>query len=197
MYPIVEMFNSIQGEGFNIGKPSFFIRFAGCDVCCCWCDEKVAWDTNNYEHFSIQQIIEELKANFSHTVVITGGEPFMHDLKPLIKELKKFKVFIQVETSGCYPIKVKVDWITLSPKKHFPPLRENLAKSNELKVIISSEDDLQWAEYNASQVKHHSFFYLQPEWSKSKIILPKLIEYIKKNPKWRLSVQVHKFLNIP
>lgn len=197
MYPVVEMFSSIQGEGFNIGKPSFFIRFAGCDVCCCWCDEKVAWNINNFKHLSVKQIIEEFKTNYLQTVVITGGEPFIHDLKPMVKALKDLKVFIQVETSGCYPIKVDVDWITLSPKKHSPPLKENIAKSNEIKVIISSEEDLLWAEYNASQVKNHSFFYLQPEWSKSKVILPILIDYIKKNSKWRLSVQVHKLLNIP
>lgn len=190
------MFYSIQGEGFHAGKPSFFIRLAGCNICCSWCDEKIAWSTDVAKMLTIDQIIDHYEIYNSHIVVLTGGEPFLHNLKPLVEFFRARNISVHAETSGVYQINVPIDWITLSPKKHLPPIEENFTKCHELKVIIGNSADLEWAELCASKVYHNNI-YLQPEWGKRKTSIPIVIDYIKKNPKWRLSVQMHKLLNIP
>ncbi|WP_185866185.1 7-carboxy-7-deazaguanine synthase QueE [Blattabacterium cuenoti] len=200
-FPIKEFFYSIQGEGHYYGIAAYFIRFEGCNIKCDWCDTKESWEIKKNDFISIHKIIDNIR-NKNHTVkniVITGGEPMMWDLYPLTKILKKKGYRIHVETSGSYPIKEKyMDWITISPKKIKLPLAENYKKTNELKIIISNEKDFLFAEEQAIHVKTtNCFLFLQPEWTHLVDILPKIISYIKKNPKWRISLQIHKMLNIP
>lgn len=195
--PVVEMFHSIQGEGLHTGKPAFFIRLAGCDVCCTWCDERIAWDETLFPLLTIDEIVDNVKKSNANTVVVTGGEPFRHRLEELTNKLEQMGITRMVETSGTEKITGQWSWITMSPKKHQPPLPENYLKTNELKVVIQKETDFQWAEHNASLVSNETVLYLQPEWSCFDEIMPKIVQYIKSNPQWRLSVQVHKFLNIP
>ncbi len=195
--PVVELFNSIQGEGLHTGKPAFFIRLAGCDVCCTWCDEKIAWDESVFPVTDIQHIVEEVITSGANTVVITGGEPFRHNLTELTKALVSNNIRCMAETSGTAEISGNWHWITLSPKQHQSPIEKNYFRADELKVVIQKEEDLGWAEINASKVQSHVVLYLQPEWGCFDEILPLIVRYIKENPKWRLSVQVHKFINIP
>ncbi|WP_185871813.1 7-carboxy-7-deazaguanine synthase QueE [Blattabacterium cuenoti] len=200
-YPIKESFYSIQGEGYYHGTAAYFIRFEGCDIKCHWCDTKNSWRIKKKDFVSIHKIIANIDNFQVKTVIITGGEPTMWNLYPLIKNLKKKGYRIHIETSGSYPIKEKyVDWITVSPKKTKLPLRENYQKINELKIVISDENDFLFAEEQASYIKikkSNCFLFLQPEWSNLFKIIPKIISYIKENPKWRISVQIHKFINIP
>jgi organic radical activating enzyme len=195
--PVVETFSSIQGEGLNTGKPAFFIRLGGCDVCCTWCDEKIAWDESLYTRHSVDDLVEQATKSQASTVVVTGGEPFRHNLGLLTDELKKRNILSMAETSGTAIITGQWDWITLSPKQQQPPLLKNLQLADELKVVIQKTEDFAWAEENALKTKSTAVLYLQPEWSRFHEILPDIIRYIKQYPKWRLSVQVHKFLNIP
>ncbi len=195
--PVVEMFNSIQGEGMHTGKAAFFIRLGGCDVCCTWCDEKIAWDASQYPQVFVDTIISQVKKSSANTVVVTGGEPFRNELSGLTEQLHLLNILCMAETSGTGKISGKWDWITLSPKKHYPPKKENYIQADELKVVIQKEEDFNWAEKNLSMVRPGTMLYLQPEWSRHDEILPQIIRYIKENPKWRLSVQMHKFLNIP
>jgi len=195
--PVVEMFNSIQGEGIHTGKPAFFIRLGGCDVCCTWCDEKIAWDASLFPLISVDEIVQKVLDSGANTAVITGGEPFRYDLQELTERLAKNHIACMAETSGTGKITGQWSWITISPKAQQHPLPENYQYANELKVVIQKEQDFLWAEKNASEVQSHVVLYLQPEWSRFREILPHIIRYIKDNPKWRLSVQVHKFLNIP
>lgn len=195
--PIVETFYSIQGEGFHSGKPAHFIRLAGCDVCCTWCDEKIAWDEHLFSSVPISQIINNVFESKANAVVITGGEPFRHNLRSLSAAIKKRKILLLAETSGTEAITGQWDWITLSPKKHHRPLLASYEKANELKVVIQQPEDILWAETNEKLVNAKTHLYLQPEWSCFNEIIPVIIRYIKENPRWRLSVQTHKFLNIP
>lgn len=195
--PIVEMFSSIQGEGLNTGKAAFFIRLGGCDVCCTWCDEKIAWDESQYPQISIDSIIDQVRKSHAKTVVVTGGEPFRHNLSSLTNLLQKQNILCMAETSGTELISGEWNWITLSPKKHHPPIDANYRMADELKVVIQKDEDFIWAVENASYVKPETELYLQPEWNNRYEILPRIIRYIIENPQWRLSVQMHKFLNIP
>jgi 7-carboxy-7-deazaguanine synthase len=195
--PVVETFSSIQGEGLHTGKPAFFIRLGGCDVCCTWCDEKIAWDESLYDRQSVDMLVEMAMNSRGSTVVVTGGEPFRHNLNQLSTELKKRNILCMAETSGTAIITGKWDWITLSPKQQQPPLLNNLQMADELKVVIQKTADFEWAEENALKTKSDAVLYLQPEWSRFHEILPEIIRYIQQHLKWRLSVQVHKFLNIP
>jgi len=195
--PVVEIFNSIQGEGIHTGKPAFFIRLAGCDVCCTWCDEKIAWDAATFPLRQVDEIVHEVRNSGANTVVVTGGEPFRYDLNALTAELEKISVACMAETSGTGVISGAWHWITMSPKQQQPPLSENYKQADELKVVIQKESDFAWAEHNAKFVRPDTVLYLQPEWSCFHEILPLIIRYIKINPHWRLSVQMHKFLNIP
>lgn len=198
-YPIKESFYSIQGEGHYYGIAAYFIRLEGCNIKCNWCDTKESWNIKKKDFVPIHKIIANVNNSQVKTVVITGGEPTMWNLYPLIKKLKKKGYRIHIETSGSYPIKEKyIDWITISPKKIKLPLQENYKKTNELKIVISDENDFLFAEEQAAHIQAtNCFLFLQPEWTNIFRILPKIISYIKENPKWRISLQIHKILNIP
>lgn len=195
--PVVETFNSIQGEGFNCGKAAYFIRLGGCDVCCTWCDEKIAWNSKQFPLIDINVLVEDLIKSKANTVVITGGEPFRYNLISLTDLIKKNNIKLMAETSGTESITGNWDWITMSPKKHLPPLKENYNLIDELKVVIQKPEDFKWAEINKNLCSDKTNFYLQAEWSNFAEIMPQIIDYVKQNPHWRLSVQTHKFLNIP
>jgi 7-carboxy-7-deazaguanine synthase len=196
-FPVMEHFYTVQGEGFYTGRAAYFIRLGGCDVGCVWCDVKESWDKNAHPVLTIAEILEfvvKAKANF---VVITGGEPAMYDLTLLINEFKKLNIETAIETSGCYELKGNIDWYCFSPKKFKKPVKEAYVKANELKVIIYNNSDFQWAETHANLLNENAIKYLQPEWSKMEQNLPLIIEYVKKNPSWKISLQTHKFMNIP
>lgn len=195
--PVMEYFYTIQGEGFYSGRAAFFIRLAGCDVGCVWCDVKESWDANEHSLKSISSLIDLVKESKSDFVVITGGEPAMYDLTSLTDELKKINVEIAMETSGCYPLIGQIDWYCFSPKKFKKPVEEAYQLASELKVVISHTSDFQWAEEHTGKINPNAKLYLQPEWSKQERFLPVIIEYVKMNPKWRISLQTHKFMNIP
>lgn len=199
-YPIKESFYSIQGEGLYQGIPAYFIRFEGCNIQCNWCDTKESWNIKKKDFLPIHKIINKVNNHKVKIVILTGGEPMMWNLHPLIKKLKEKGYYIHIETSGCYPIKEKyIDWITISPKKIRHPLQENYKKINELKIVISDENDFLFAEKQADCIVESTncFLFLQPEWENTFKILPKIVSYIKKNPKWRISIQIHKIFNIP
>jgi organic radical activating enzyme len=204
--PVMEAFYTLQGEGFHQGKAAYFIRLAGCDVGCFWCDVKESWQESPHPIKTIEQIIgdaqrsvnrQQLPANCQPIVVITGGEPLLHDLDKLTEQLRTLGFRTHIETSGSSPLSGYWDWICLSPKKFKKPLRQVLAVANELKVIVYNKSDFKWAEENATQVSSGCKLYLQPEWSKSSQVTPLIIDYIKANPQWQLSLQVHKYVNIP
>ena len=196
-YPIMEHFFTIQGEGKYSGKAAYFIRIAGCDVGCVWCDVKESWDKEQHALLSISEIIENVVKSNANFVVLTGGEPAMYDLRPLVDQLKSLGIMVAIETSGCYPLKGEVDWYCFSPKKFKAPCDEAYKKANELKVIISHPSDLEWAKSHALKVSTNCQLYLQPEWSKSEKLLPLIIEFVKSNQLWKISLQTHKFMNIP
>jgi len=195
--PLMESFYTIQGEGFHSGKAAYFIRLAGCAVGCSWCDVKESWDSNAHPTVEIRNIVSQANESKSRISVITGGEPFMHNLEGLTSMLKKNGFQTHVETSGAYSISGVWDWICLSPKKFKKPLPEVFEVADELKVIVYNKSDFSWAEKMAGKVKWGCKLYLQPEWSKSDEMLPQIISYVKNNPHWEISLQVHKFMHIP
>lgn len=199
--PVMEAFYTIQGEGFYQGKAAYFIRLGGCDVGCFWCDVKESWDADAHPQFTVAAIVEQaLQAVPSAKdviAVITGGEPLMHNLEALTTGLQQAGFKTNIETSGSSPLSGKWDWICLSPKKFKAPLPEVLKHANELKVIIYNKHDFRWAETHAAAVKPSCKKYLQPEWSKAGEVTPLIIEYIKDHPEWELSLQIHKFINVP
>ncbi len=192
----MECFYSIQGEGMHTGKAAYFIRLAGCNVGCHWCDVKESWDKNKHPLVEIEQLVKDAKLSGAPIVIITGGEPTMYPLQKLTKSLKKEGLAVHLETSGSYIIDGEFDWICLSPKKLKPPLKESLQKADELKVVIYNKDDFKWAVQNAAGVTEKCILFLQPEWSKATIAMPWITEHIKHIPKWRISLQTHKYLNI-
>src|SRR5690348_696587 len=196
-FPLMESFYTLQGEGFHQGKAAYFIRLAGCDVGCVWCDVKESWDKNLHKEISVEEIITNAKMNPARIAVITGGEPAMYNLDDLTSRLHEENFFTHIETSGAYPITGEWDWICVSPKKFKSPLSENIARANELKVIIYNKSDFAWAEKTASLASASCKLYLQPEWSKSSIITPLIVDYIKQHPQWELSLQIHKYINVP
>ena len=195
--PVMEAFYTLQGEGFHQGKAAYFIRLAGCDVGCVWCDVKESWDEDLYPLQSIEEIVANAKKNPARLAVITGGEPTLHNLEDLTTALKKEKFSVNIETSGSSPLTGEIDWICLSPKKFKPPLPEILLKANELKIIVFNKSDFIWAENYAAKVSSSCKLYLQPECEKATIVTPWIIDYIKENPKWQLSLQIHKYINVP
>lgn len=195
--PVMEAFYTLQGEGYHQGKAAYFIRLAGCDVGCVWCDVKESWDKDSYPLRNIKEIVANAKKNPARLAVITGGEPTLYNLEALTTELKKERFSINIETSGSSPLTGNWDWICLSPKKFKPPLPDILPKANELKIIIFNKSDFLWAEKYAAKVSSSCKLYLQPEWSKSAIVTPMIVDYIKENPKWQLSLQIHKYINVP
>lgn len=194
-YQIMEHFGTLQGEGYHTGRAAYFIRLSGCDVGCVWCDVKESWDVGAGKAYSLEDI-KELSEGFDF-IVLTGGEPAMHDLTALTDMLHQEKKYISLETSGCYELNGAVDWYTFSPKKFKKPHPEAYDKANELKVVIYHPSDLAWAEMHAQQVNEHCLLYLQPEWSKKDELQKLIIDFITRNPRWRLSLQTHKYINIP
>jgi organic radical activating enzyme len=195
--PVMEYFYTIQGEGFYTGRAAFFIRLAGCDVGCVWCDVKESWDMNEHPLLTLDFLENEVVTSGTNFVVLTGGEPAMYDLTSLIVRLKNHNIEVAIETSGTYALSGNVDWYCFSPKKFKAPVDEAFSKANEFKVIISHPSDFEWAEQHASKLLPSCKLYLQPEWSKQERFLPMIIDYVKKHPKWRISLQTHKFMNIP
>lgn len=195
--PLMEDFYTIQGEGYYQGHAAYFIRLGGCDVGCVWCDVKESWDAEAHPKVSVQEMVSRAKASGTEIVVITGGEPAMYDLTLLTNELKKAGLKTNIETSGAYPLTGKWDWVCFSPKKFKTPDTSIYPLANELKVIVYNKSDFKWAEDFAKEVKHGCELFLQPEWSKEKEMLPLIIEYVKTNPQWKVSLQIHKYMNIP
>lgn len=194
---VMEAFYTLQGEGFHQGRAAYFIRLGGCDVGCFWCDVKESWDASKHPQISIDSIVEAAEKHPCRLAVITGGEPLLHDLTELTKLLHQKGFETNIETSGSSPLSGEWDWICLSPKKFKAPLPALIPFANELKIIIYNKSDFDWAEQYAALVNKNCKLYLQPEWDKASEITPSIIQYIQQNPKWQLSVQVHKYLNIP
>ena len=195
--PIMEYFYTIQGEGFYSGRAAFFIRTAGCDVGCVWCDVKESWDAEIHPLKTIDFLVSEVEKTSSNLVVITGGEPAMYDISNLVNQLQGKGIEVAIETSGCYPLTSKIDWYCFSPKKFKAPDDEAYERADELKVVISHPSDFEWAESHAKKVSQQCKLYLQPEWEKRERFLPEIIQYVKDHPQWRISLQTHKFMNIP
>ena len=196
-YPVMEMFYSLQGEGYHQGKAAYFIRLAGCDVGCVWCDVKESWDASKHPVLSVDQIVQSALQHPGRLAIITGGEPLLHFLDPLTKALKTAGFQTNIETSGSSPMSGHWDWVCLSPKKFKAPLPENLKFASELKVVVFNNSDFDWAETYAQQVTPGCKLYLQPEWDKQALITPLVISYVKDHPQWELSAQLHKYIQVP
>ncbi len=194
--PVMESFYTIQGEGAYTGHASYFIRLAGCDVGCVWCDVKESWQAQDHPLVSVNTLVEEAKNVPAPIVVITGGEPLLHNLDALTNYLHQSNKRTHIETSGSSALSGTWDWICISPKKFKPALADVLEKANELKVVIYHKSDFAWAETFTSQVGENCKLYLQPEFDKMDSILPSILSYIQENPKWNLSLQVHKWIGV-
>ena len=195
--PLVEEFFTLQGEGFHTGKAAYFIMLGGCDVGCNWCDSRFSWNPDIHPLVETDTIIDHAAESGTDSVVVTGGEPLKWNLDYLCSGLKSKNIKTYIETSGSCPLSGEWDWICLSPKKNMPPVDEIYNVANELKVIIQDESDFRWAEKYRKMVRSDCFLFLQPEWSRSEIVVPEIVEYIKRNPVWRISLQVHKYIHIP
>ena len=193
----MEMFYSLQGEGYHQGKAAFFIRLAGCDVGCVWCDVKDSWDASKHPQLSIDEIVNAALAHPSKIAIVTGGEPLLHALIPLTTALKAAGFQTHIETSGSSPLSGQWDWICLSPKKFKFPLEESIAAASELKVVVFNKSDIEWAESFEKSVASNCKLYLQPEWDKADTMTPLSIDYIKAHPQWELSAQLHKYIQVP
>jgi 7-carboxy-7-deazaguanine synthase len=196
MLPVMEAFYTIQGEGFYQGHAAYFVRLGGCDVGCVWCDVKESWDADAHPKQSVQEIVDEALQFPARLVVITGGEPLMHDTNALTLAFQHAGFKTNIETSGSSPMSGSWDWICLSPKKFKEPLPEICAQSHELKMIIYNKSDFEWAEKYAALASPNCQLYLQPEWSKSDSMIDSIISYIQQNPQWQLSMQLHKYLGV-
>ena len=196
-YPVMEMFYSLQGEGYHQGKAAFFIRLAGCDVGCVWCDVKDSWDASKHPVLSIEEIVAAAAAHPSRIAIVTGGEPLLHALDPLTTALKAAGFQTHIETSGSSPMSGSWDWVCLSPKKFKAPLPESVKAADELKVVVFNKSDFDWANSFVNDLSKDCKKYLQPEWEKSDAMTPLVIDYIKANPSWDLSAQLHKYIQVP
>ena len=195
--PVMEHFYTLQGEGYHQGRAAYFIRLGGCDVGCVWCDVKESWNAEKHPKINISDLILNIEKTAANLVVITGGEPLMHNLDELTAALQSKGFKTNIETSGAHPLSGSWDWICLSPKKFKAPLPEILPLANELKVVVFNKSDFDWAEQYAALVSSGCKLFLQPEWDKASGVTPMIIEYIKQNPKWELSLQIHKYINVP
>jgi len=195
--PLMEQFYTIQGEGYYQGHAAYFIRLGGCEVGCVWCDVKESWDVNAHPQVAVQDLVASARASGTNIVVITGGEPAMHDLTTLTTALQREGLKTNIETSGAYPLTGSWDWVCFSPKKFKAPHPSVFTQANELKVVIYHKSDIAWAEELAARVSPGCMLFLQPEWSKEREMLPLIIDHVKANPRWQVSVQVHKYMNIP
>ena len=194
--PLMEAFYTLQGEGYHKGSAAYFIRIGGCDVGCHWCDVKESWDAQKHPPTGIESIVQEAK-KWSNTVVVTGGEPLMWPMNPLTTELKSKGIITHIETSGAYNLSGAWDWFCLSPKKTKLPTPEAYKAADELKMIIHNQNDFKFAEEQAALVGEDCILFLQPEWSKREQMMPEMVDYVLKNPRWKVSLQTHKYLNIP
>jgi len=197
LLPLMEQFYTIQGEGFNTGKAAYFIRLGGCDVGCHWCDVKESWDANLHPLTPTDEIVKSVLEYKAKAVVVTGGEPLHYNLNVLTAQLKEKNIETFIETSGAYPLSGVWDWICLSPKKTMTPLPDVYAKAHELKIIVHNKHDFAWAEEEAKKVNKNCYLFLQPEWSKREEMTPLIIDYVKANQKWMVSLQTHKYMSIP
>lgn len=195
--PLMEAFYTIQGEGANTGVAAYFIRLGGCDVGCHWCDVKESWDAELHPLTCVEDIVATAATYPGNFVVITGGEPLLYNLNPLTQRLRDNGIRTSIETSGAYPISGQWDWVCLSPKKFKAPDKSVYPFAHELKVVIFNKSDFKWAEEHAAQVGENCRLYLQPEWGKTAEMMPQIVEYVKHNPKWRVSLQTHKYMDIP
>lgn len=195
--PLMESFYTIQGEGHHQGKAAYFIRLGGCDVGCHWCDVKESWDASKFSQIAVEEIAKQASQHLSPIVVVTGGEPLMYDLKALTSALHTLDLKAHLETSGAYPLTGDWDWICFSPKKFKHPVADVCDRADELKVVVYNQSDFKWAESFAEKVSSRCKRYLQPEWDRSSVVLPAIIEYVKANPSWEISLQIHKFMDIP
>lgn len=195
--PLMESFYTIQGEGVYTGHAAYFIRLGGCDVGCVWCDVKESWDAEKHPLTEIPAMVSQAKATGAPVVVVTGGEPAMYDLSALTAEIRKQGMRAHIETSGAHPLTGTWDWVCLSPKKFKMPLPEVYEKADELKVIVYNKSDFAWAETEALRVTTKCRLLLQPEWSKAVEMSALIVDYVRQNPRWQISLQTHKYLNIP
>ena len=195
--PLMEDFYTIQGEGFYQGHAAYFIRLGGCDVGCVWCDVKDSWDASSHPLLHVDEMCSRAKTSGARIVVITGGEPVMYDLSVLTQRLQQSGLRTHIETSGVYPLSGSWDWICFSPKKFKSPDPGIFERADELKIVVYNKSDFTWAEEHAEKVRSSCRLFLQPEWSKEKEMLPLIIDYVKLNPKWQVSLQIHKYMNIP
>ena len=195
--PLMEDFYTIQGEGAFQGQAAYFIRLGGCDVGCVWCDVKESWDASAHPVVSVAEMADRAKASGAPVAVITGGEPLMYDLTDLTAALQAAGMRTHLETSGAYPLSGTWDWICLSPKKFKAPHPSVPSHANELKIIVYNRSDFDWAEKHASEVGRNCELFLQPEWSREAEMLPLIIDYVKAHPRWKISLQIHKYMNIP
>ncbi|MHA7099029.1 7-carboxy-7-deazaguanine synthase QueE [Roseivirga pacifica] len=195
--PVMEAFYTIQGEGHFSGTPAYFIRLGGCDVGCVWCDVKDSWDASQWPEQTLDEIVAGAQAYKGRLAVITGGEPLMYNLDELTAKLHRNDFKTNIETSGAHPLSGSWDWICFSPKKFKQPREEFYEKADELKVVVYNKSDFKWAESHAARVNPDCLLYLQPEWDKSEKMLPAIIDYVKDNPRWNISLQTHKFMQIP
>ncbi len=195
--PVMESFYTLQGEGYHQGRAAYFIRLGGCDVGCFWCDVKESWDASLHPRLTIDEIVAAAAAHPGRLAVVTGGEPLMHNLDLLTAALHAAGFQTNIETSGSSPVSGDWDWICLSPKKFKPPVPEIMPLANELKVIIYNKSDFDWAEQHAAQVSPQCKLYLQPEWDKAAQMTLLIVDYIKAHPQWELSLQIHKYINVP
>jgi 7-carboxy-7-deazaguanine synthase len=197
LLPLMEDFYTIQGEGYNSGKAAYFIRLGGCDVGCHWCDVKESWDAELHPLTAADQIVQNALKYPSKNVVITGGEPLIYNLDYLTGQLHQNGIKTFIETSGAYPLSGHWDWICLSPKKFKAPMPDVTRFAHELKVIVFNKSDFAWAEEHAKRVSPGCKLFLQPEWSRNKEMMPLIVDYVMNNPQWEVSLQTHKFMNIP
>ncbi len=195
--PLMEAFYTIQGEGFYSGMPSFFVRIGGCDVGCHWCDVKESWNAKLHPAIDTDKIINQVVACKAKVVVVTGGEPMNYNMSYFTQKLKAYGFQTHLETSGSSPMTGEWDWVCLSPKQNKAPLKSALDVADELKVIIEDDADFEWAEKNAALVGKDCKLFLQPEWSRSEIMMQKIVDYALNNPKWKVSIQSHKYMRIP
>jgi len=194
--PLMEDFDSIQGEGFHQGKAAYFVRLAGCDINCPWCDVKESWDAEIHNLLDINELKENILLSNAEIVIITGGEPLMYKLDELTRFVHSLGKRTHIETAGAHKLTGNWDWICVSPKRFKKALPEVLAKANEMKVVISRENDFRFAEKHAKDCNKDCKLYLQPEWDDNEEIMPMLINYVKNNPNWRLTLQMHKYLGV-
>jgi organic radical activating enzyme len=197
LLPVMEEFYTLQGEGFHTGTAAYFLRVGGCDIGCNWCDSKASWSFGAHPLVKVDEIVDRILSFSARSVVVTGGEPSLYPLDYLCEQMHNAGIKTYIETSGAYPLTGRWDWICLSPKIQSPPLKEIYPKANEIKVIIEKSSDLEWAEENAKMAGGSTHLFLQPEWSQKSKMLEVIVGYIESNPRWRLSLQAHKYIGIP